>query len=751
MDAERLTSCARRAAARPLPLFGRWLRRRAISALLADGSGAGMNAVIEALPTWSGAERDWLLMQIVAYASVGGRDAVFQHFLRRPDPDLCAMLVAWAYAPKDAAHQALLFFLTGQWQRYQDLDVDHSLLREAYEAADAALRHRIMDQATRHGRQEWVTAAVCAAWAKSRDAALGGIIAEYQWVASAPPELKVLTALHVGQFEQLRDLGPLGLRALLDATADRDLELARRARQILAQVERLEDRESLCEHFFRHPDPDVGALLVAWAYAPREAAHQALLFFLTGQWQRYEDIDVDHSLLRVAYEAADPALRRHITDQAVRHGRQEWLGMGAGSLSGERLGQMSTAEWETVLQVLSAAQNHRELWRLAQEAPPRWSKRLLDALGDWPLQQAPERDRAQLARLLQYAAACPLEVRGALTQEIVIRGGWHNFALAKSRDGTLLAGMAGGIAHLWRLPYGTPLATLNGNPYGGESCLAMSPDATLLASGCEEPIVRLWRLPDGVQLAALKVADYGVLALAISPDGAVLAATCGLGVRLWELPGGTWLATLREGCGPLAFTPDGMLLASGGADYSVRLWRLPDRAPLAILIGHINPIKALAISPDSTLLASASSDATVRLWRLPIGTPLATLPGHTHEVQWLAISPDGTMLTSASCDSVRLWHLPDGAPLGTLKASTDGERILGMSQDGSLLASCPLNGGPPVRLRSLTLPLASVPIGAIDAAKQAWLSEQLQGPRASPAERRWLEFIAALIRWRRRN
>jgi hypothetical protein len=56
MDAERLTLCARRAAAPPPPLFGRWLRRRAVSSLLADSSAAGMNAVTEALPNWFGAD-----------------------------------------------------------------------------------------------------------------------------------------------------------------------------------------------------------------------------------------------------------------------------------------------------------------------------------------------------------------------------------------------------------------------------------------------------------------------------------------------------------------------------------------------------------------------------------------------------------------------------------------------------------------------------------------------------------------------
>jgi hypothetical protein len=91
------------------------------------------------------------------------------------------------------------------------------------------------------------------------------------WVASAPPKLTVLTALHCGQFERLRILGAEGVSALLEARTDRDPELAERARKALAEVERPEDREIVCEHFLRHPDPDLGALLVAWAYAPKEA------------------------------------------------------------------------------------------------------------------------------------------------------------------------------------------------------------------------------------------------------------------------------------------------------------------------------------------------------------------------------------------------------------------------------------------------------------------------------------------------
>ncbi len=140
-------------------------------------------------------------------------------------------------------------------------------------------------------------------------------------------------------------------------------------------------------------------------------------------------------------------------------------------------------------------------------------------------------------------------------------------------------------------------------------------------------------------------------------------------VQLWNVPGDITppqtfeSATVLEGHAgwvlSAAWSPDGTRLASGGYDYTVRVWDMTTGAVLAVLDGHTSAVESVAWSPDGLRLASASSDCTVRVWDAATGATLAVIDGQTEGTLAVAWSPDGKWLaTTGFHGTVRLWNVP---------------------------------------------------------------------------------------------
>jgi WD40 repeat protein len=115
--------------------------------------------------------------------------------------------------------------------------------------------------------------------------------------------------------------------------------------------------------------------------------------------------------------------------------------------------------------------------------------------------------------------------------------------------------------------------------------------------------------------------DYGLTALAISPDGAVLASGSGFEdptIRIWDARTGKLLFRLEGHTGwvcKLAFTADGRRLLSAAADQTIRVWEVKSWTETRVLRGHSDEVHAVAISAKAGLIASAGKDGNLMLWR----------------------------------------------------------------------------------------------------------------------------------------
>ncbi len=97
------------------------------------------------------------------------------------------------------------------------------------------------------------------------------------------------------------------------------------------------------------------------------------------------------------------------------------------------------------------------------------------------------------------------------------------------------------------------------------------------------------------------------------------------------------------------------------------VWDTATWQELAVLRGHALGVLGVAFSPDGMRLATAGADKTIKVWDSVTYQELMTLNGHTDQVYSVAFAPDGRRIVSSSRDgTVYVWDavLPKfGAPV----------------------------------------------------------------------------------------
>ncbi len=206
--------------------------------------------------------------------------------------------------------------------------------------------------------------------------------------------------------------------------------------------------------------------------------------------------------------------------------------------------------------------------------------------------------------------------------------------------------------------------------------LAFSPDSRLLATAGDDRRVHTWSAEDGVPFETLRGHEDAGRMLAFGGDGTLLSGAEDRSGILWDL-NADWLLEGTIGTGDaaspiadrvyaLAFTPDGLQLATGGGEPSrggeIKVWDVAGGKLLQDLPNvHSDTVLSLHFAADGNHLASGSADRFAKVVDRAAGKVVKTFEGHTHHVLGVALSSDGRTLATAGADNVvKVWNVVTG-------------------------------------------------------------------------------------------
>lgn len=591
-------------------------------------------------------------------------------------------------------------------------------LVEACQDSDLEIASRAV-QCLPHLQSQTVVDAFCQLWSQTRSPLLETALLQASYRAQNPPQVRILTALKNGHLEIAQKASPQGLPFLLEAVQDQDEVIRANARLAMGGLQDQDTRDALCVRVIENNDTLAREIALASNYAPRQPEVRALFFFLTEQWQKYDELDFDQAMMRAIYEASPMKLRQEIASRVQAAGRTDYLTILAGVDYRARAEEVTASEAELMIRVLAENKEYGRLWSLAPELALPFSLKIIHILSKnkWRPESTSDRPTYdELVRLskqpIQLASPAlirtlPLainrstvKVKGrinevafhpsqpilaiATSQRKVVLWNFQTAAIERvlsdfkhsvgkvnyTNTGWLLCGERTSAQALCTVSVFSEKESFNLCAHNG-TVTVMEPFGTnyLLTAGRDQRAF-VWDL-DNQKKVAEKEYPFWARSAAISPDrqyAALLHAKLSL-VRLPELnivPGYPFLTPRTGGFKPgvaqeAAFSPDGKFILAGqhngqvGLYYHTSLTHSPRKT---IVAQHNQPVRGVEFLPGHSLVVTAGAEGQVRFQHWPDMKQAGTVYTPEGQLTSLRISQQGAFMATGTSDaSIVLWDL----------------------------------------------------------------------------------------------
>ncbi|CAE6472789.1 unnamed protein product [Rhizoctonia solani] len=232
-----------------------------------------------------------------------------------------------------------------------------------------------------------------------------------------------------------------------------------------------------------------------------------------------------------------------------------------------------------------------------------------------------------------------------------------------------------GSIYIWDIQYAVKFDTMIRKDGKGIHSACFSSDGSQIVTGGRGGNICLWDTSSGELVMGPLTGHKGyICSVAISSDGAYIAsASRDKTIRLWDVKGGRGIYRILDhhtkGPECLRFSHDNSELFFGSLVYIIgaspfdsKISPIPNTNARDTWAGEVlsDNVSCIATSLDGLYVASGSADGTVRMWHAQTGRLiLGPIHGHTQPVSVIMFSPKGMHFASCSLDdTTRFWRIP---------------------------------------------------------------------------------------------